>query len=113
MKPIGRRIEVNHVQFEGTAIKTSSHIDADYRVLQVGCNDHFEDSGRVGNGAFEMFQQHEFVERVIPLHQKDPVGSSATQIFVAIVGISTNATFTTSLRIVDLNTEDLQLDTYV
>ena len=60
-----------------------------------------------------MFQQHEFVERVIPLHQKDPVGSSATQIFVAIVGISANAAFTTSLRIVDLNTEDLQLDTYV
>ena len=113
MKPIGGRIEVNHVQFEGTAIKTSSDIDAYNRVLQVWSDDHFEDPGRVGNGAFEMFQQHEFVERVIPLHQKDPVGSSATQIFVAIVGISANATFTTSLRIVDLNTEDLQLDTDV
>ena len=57
-----------------------------------------------------MFQKHEFVERVVPLHQKDPVGSGATQIFVAVVGISANATFTTPLRIVDLKIEDLQLD---
>lgn len=37
------------------------------------------------------FQQHELVERIIPLHQKDSGWTSTTQIFVAVVGIPSDA----------------------
>lgn len=37
-----------------------------------------------------MFEKHEFVERIVPLHEEDTARKSATQVFVSIVGISPN-----------------------
>ena len=34
-----------------------------------------------------MFEKHELVERVVPLHEKDPARQRSAQIFVAIVGV--------------------------
>ena len=68
MKPIGGGIEVNHVQFERTPVKTPTDIDTNYRVLEIRGYNHLKNSGWVGNGTLKMFEEHEFVERIVPLH---------------------------------------------
>ena len=49
-----------------------------------------------------MFEEHEFVEGIIPLHKKDPVGRGSTQILVAVVRITADTTFATSFCIIHL-----------
>jgi hypothetical protein len=36
--------------------------------------------GRIGDAAFEMLEEHELVERVVPLHQEDPARQGSAEI---------------------------------
>ena len=40
-----------------------------YGILEVGCDNHLENPGRLGDGAVEVLQQHELVEGVVPRTQ--------------------------------------------
>ena len=102
MEPVGGGVEVDHVQLEAASIESTPDIDTDDRILQVRRYNHLENSRWVGNGTLKMFEEHEFVQGIVPLHKKDPVGSGATQIFVAVVGVATHATFATTLCIIHL-----------
>ena len=46
-----------------------------------------------------MFEKHELVERVVPLHQEDTPGQGSTQILVAVVRISAHTTLGAALRV--------------
>ena len=102
MEPIGGGVEVDHVQLETSAIESTPNIDTDDRVLQIRGNNHLKNSGWVGNGTLKMFEEHEFVQGIVPLHKKDTIGSGTAQIFVTVVGIATNATFATPFCVIHL-----------
>ena len=102
MEPVGGGVEVDHVQLEAASIESTPDIDTDDRILQVRRYNHLENSRWVGNGTLKMFEEHEFVQGIVPLHKKDPVGSGSAQILVAVVGIAADTTFTTSFRIIHL-----------
>jgi hypothetical protein len=36
--------------------------------------------GRIGDAAFEMLEEHELVERVVPLHQEDPARQGSAEV---------------------------------
>ena len=87
VEPGAAGVEVDHVQLERATIVTAPHVDTDNGILEVGGDDHLEDSGRAGDGALEVFEEHELVERIVPLHEEDSPWQSSTQIFVPVVWI--------------------------
>ena len=106
MEPIGGGVEVNHVQLERSTIEASPDVDADDGVFQIGRDDHLKDSRWIGDRALKVFQKHEFIEGIVPLHEKYAVGSCTAQILVAVVGVTADAAFTATLCVVHLQYSD-------
>lgn len=67
VKPAGRAVQVDHVQLQGSAVVAPADVDAHDGILQIGGDDHFENTGRVGNVAIEMLENE---EAVVTLEQK-------------------------------------------
>lgn len=48
---------------------------------------------------FTHLEQHELVERIVPLHQKDAIEHGTTQVLVAVVGVPSHAALGAALGV--------------
>lgn len=64
-----------------------------------------DDGAHCRGRPFALLEQHEFVERVVPLHKEDSGWRTSTQILVAVVRVPYDAALGTLLRVGHLGGE--------